>query len=282
MRVPIELKTMTLADGRTVSWAEYGDPAGLPVFYLHGGGACHIEGAWFHREAVAAGIRIVAPDRPSAGRSTPEPGRSILDFAGDAAQLADRLGITRFVVSGNSNGGMFTMGVAFALPGRVIGAAPINSATPIYDPIHRPMVPASLRWLWTLVKYLPRAFLWLGRRARSKGAAAGATPADTEPEVVALVEANLDSVSWQTIQRELELATRPWGFDHRAVPCPVVIFSGESDLSLYYADTWARELRNGRSARLTGGHIPVAPASRRLIVSTWRDLHGRRDESERR
>ena len=41
MRVPIELKTMTLVDGRTLSWAESGDPAGLPVFYLHGGGACH-------------------------------------------------------------------------------------------------------------------------------------------------------------------------------------------------------------------------------------------------
>lgn len=277
MSVPIELKAMTLADGRTLSWAEFGDPAGRPVFYLHGGGACHIEGAWFHREAVAEGIRIIAPDRPSAGRSTPDPGRTILDFAGDAAQLADRLGIDRFVVSGNSNGGMFTMGVAFGLPDRVIGAAPINPATPIYDPVHRPMVPASVRWLWTLVKYLPQAFLWLGRRARSKGAAASATPVDTEPDVAALVEANLASATWRTLQRELELATRPWGFDHRAVSCPVVIFSGIDDPSLYYAETWARELPNGRSVVLSGGHIPVAPASRQRIVSTWCELNRQRD-----
>ena len=87
------------------------------------------------------------------------------------------------------------------------------------------------------MKYLPQAFLWLGRRARSKGAAASATPADTEPDVAALVEANLASASWQTIRRELELATRPWGLDHRAVPCPVVIFSGVDDPSRYYADT---------------------------------------------
>lgn len=31
-----ELSTCTLRDGRQYAWAEYGDPGGLPVLFLHG------------------------------------------------------------------------------------------------------------------------------------------------------------------------------------------------------------------------------------------------------
>jgi len=67
----LDPQTIMLNDSRLLAWAEYGDPVGLPVFYLHGGGSCHLEGAWFHKEAAAMGLRIIAPDRLSAGLSTP-------------------------------------------------------------------------------------------------------------------------------------------------------------------------------------------------------------------
>jgi len=50
---------------------------------------------------------------------------------------------------------MFTMAIAFGLPHRVIGAVPVNSATPMYDPAHRNLVPGNLRKIAAITKYAP-------------------------------------------------------------------------------------------------------------------------------
>jgi len=114
----------------------------------------------------------------------------------------------------------------------------------------------------------------MAARMQRKGSPLIDLSPDIEPDIIASVKAVRAAQTPQSLKRELELLTRPWGFDHRAATCPVVIFTGEHDLSLYYADIWAKELPNGRSVRIGGGHIPVEPASRQLIVSTWRELHG--------
>jgi hypothetical protein len=52
----------------------------------------------------------------------------------------------------------------------------------------------------------------------------------------------------------------------------VRILYGESDGSRYLGDTWARELPNGQHITLPGGHLPIAPAARRILAATWRSL----------
>jgi pimeloyl-ACP methyl ester carboxylesterase len=47
-------------------------------------------------------VRVLAIDRPGIGRSTFQPGRSLLDWPTDVAAVADFLGLDRFAVLGVS------------------------------------------------------------------------------------------------------------------------------------------------------------------------------------
>ena len=79
------------------------------------------------------GTRIVAPDRPGYGRSSPNPGRSLLDWARDVEVLAEHLNIDRLCIVGVSGGGPGALACASAMPGLlscvgvVAGAAPTNA-----------------------------------------------------------------------------------------------------------------------------------------------------------
>ena len=85
-------QTLHLADGRILSYAEYGDPTGKPLFFFHGGNDSRLEAAILDETAQTLGVRILAPDRPGYGRSTFQPNRTFLDWPEDVAQLADALG----------------------------------------------------------------------------------------------------------------------------------------------------------------------------------------------
>ena len=66
-------------DGRIVGIYEYGDPAGAPVMVLHGTPACGAGFAWADDPARERGLRLVAPDRPGVGLSSPLDGLSVAD-----------------------------------------------------------------------------------------------------------------------------------------------------------------------------------------------------------
>ena len=86
-------RTLTLQDGRTLGYAEYGDPDGAPGFYFHGHPGSRLEAQLADHAARAVGIRVVALDRPGYGLSSAQPRRRILDWPHDVAQAADTLGI---------------------------------------------------------------------------------------------------------------------------------------------------------------------------------------------
>jgi pimeloyl-ACP methyl ester carboxylesterase len=121
-------------DGRTVAYEEIGDPAGTPVFVLHGTPGSRFSGQHPHPERVAAaGLRVITYDRPGYGRSTRQPGRSVVDCVGDVAAIADELDVGRFAVTGGSGGGPHALAVAARLPDRVtraesnVGGAPYDA-----------------------------------------------------------------------------------------------------------------------------------------------------------
>jgi len=108
--------TMTLPDGRTLGYAEYGSPTGQPIFYVVGFPASRIEGAGLDPEASQVGARIIAIDRPGYGLSTPQKDRTLLSNAKDIEALADHLGLERYGVLGISGGGPYALACARALP----------------------------------------------------------------------------------------------------------------------------------------------------------------------
>ncbi|UCE32611.1 MAG: alpha/beta hydrolase [Burkholderiales bacterium] len=126
--------SVLLRDGRRLAFAEYGDPAGLPVMLLHGLPGSRLAWGFLPGDPFPPGLRLIAPDRPGYGQSDPRPGRSLGDWADDVAALADRLELGRFGIVGVSGGGPGALACAFRMPDRltrvgvVAGAAPTDAA----------------------------------------------------------------------------------------------------------------------------------------------------------
>ncbi|KAL6238325.1 hypothetical protein BDW75DRAFT_227961 [Aspergillus navahoensis] len=108
-------QVLSLRDGRILGFAEYGNPKGFPLLYLHGFPSSRLEGSAFDDIARRRNLRIIAPDRPGYGLSTFEPNRRILDFPQDAQSLVDHLGVSSFAVLGGSGGGPYTLACAHSL-----------------------------------------------------------------------------------------------------------------------------------------------------------------------
>jgi len=131
-------ESLALADGRTLCYARYGDPAGFPVFYFHGWPGSRLEGGLI----MDLPVQIIALDRPGYGGSAPQAQRRLLDWPADVATLADRLGLARFGVLGVSGGGPYAAACAYALPARV-AAAVLLCPVPPPEAMHG--VPVSQR-----------------------------------------------------------------------------------------------------------------------------------------
>ena len=114
--------TMTLPDGRTLAYTEIGAPGGPVALYFHGAPGSRLELVALDEAFAAVGVRVVTPDRPGYGGSTPRRGRTTADWADDVAALADHLGVERFAVMGLSSGGPYAVACASLLGDRVTGA----------------------------------------------------------------------------------------------------------------------------------------------------------------
>jgi proline iminopeptidase len=108
-------------------WEEYGNPAGEPVMFLHGGpgGACSPEMARFFDPAR---YRVILFDQRGCGKSEPTVAsagpavalrkNTTADLIGDIEKLRDALGITgRMHVFGGSWGSTLAMAYAIEHPG---------------------------------------------------------------------------------------------------------------------------------------------------------------------
>jgi pimeloyl-ACP methyl ester carboxylesterase len=134
---PLGTQTLTRTDGRVVAWSEFGDPIGAPVLWCHGGLSSRLDIALVDSTLLAAGVRVIAPDRPGIGSSERRKGRSVRDFADDAAAVADAAGVVRFAVAGWSAGGPYALACAARLPDRVSAVATIGGMAPLFSRAQR-------------------------------------------------------------------------------------------------------------------------------------------------
>ena len=117
-------------DGRILAVEDAGDPAGRPVL-VHEGTPCsrHLYARWV-ADAAGRGLRLIGYDRPGYGGSTPQPGRSIADCAGDVRAICTALEIDRLAMWGWSGGGAHVLACAALLPDLVVAAASLASLAP--------------------------------------------------------------------------------------------------------------------------------------------------------
>ncbi len=123
---------VTLRDGRSLAYAEWGDLRGRPVVMFHGMPATRLQCPDTDATA-AAGVRLITVDRPGYGWSDPKPGRSLLSWADDFAELHAQLDLRPCPLMGWSGGGPYALACAFSLPAIVTSVGVSGSVGPMTE-----------------------------------------------------------------------------------------------------------------------------------------------------
>jgi pimeloyl-ACP methyl ester carboxylesterase len=163
--MPIADGQFQLCDGRRLGYAEYGDPAGTPVFFFQGTPSSR----WVHPDesiTSSLGVRLIVLDRPGFGRSDFQPGRTLLDWPDDVVEVADLQGIGRFAVVGLSGGGPYVAACAYKIPGRLTAAAIVGGGGPVAVPGVTEGMPWIRRAGASIARHAPwllRPLIWLAQ-----------------------------------------------------------------------------------------------------------------------
>ncbi len=233
--------TLRLPNGRVLGYAVTGDPSGPPVFYFHGWPASRLEAALIDDLPV----RVIAPDRPGYGASSPQRGRRLLDWPVDVAALADHLGIERFHIIGVSGGAPFALACAHALP-RVAGVALVSPLPPLASeqaPPRKALGKGLSRlqslgrhpWIGRLLMASVRQGTRFGLFNPQKVLDGASTPLDAAC-LTPLLRGRLIE-TWREGLRQgtagaaadARIYASPWGFELSAITTPVMIWHGTAD-----------------------------------------------------
>lgn len=123
-----------LSDGRSLGWAEYGNPNGSPVLYFHGTPGSRLETHPDQNIVKNLAIRLIVPERPSYGLSDAKSKPSLLDWVDDVGELMAQIGLNRCPVIGFSGGGPYAAAMAYKMPNRVSQLALVSSPAPFDNP----------------------------------------------------------------------------------------------------------------------------------------------------
>lgn len=109
--------------GRTIAFSEVGDPNGFVVLCCVGMGLTRYLTAFYDELARTLRLRLITPDRPGVGESSPVPEASCtpLNWVDDAAVICSQLEITRFSLLAHSAGAIYALATALKMPQYVRG-----------------------------------------------------------------------------------------------------------------------------------------------------------------
>jgi pimeloyl-ACP methyl ester carboxylesterase len=239
------MKTMQLADGRTLAYEDYGDPAGKPVVFTHGFGDSRLIRNPDDELTASLGVRVIAPDQPGVGGSSPKPGRKMVDWGSDVEELADHLGLGGFTVAGHSGGGPHTLSIAYHLPDRVskgVLASPVGDFDDKF--MRKQLVMKDLK-LIAKIHRLHHLLRWANKSEAKKvledapsyvEAVADEDPSDAatlldDPAQREMFEASFAEGVAQEGEGtyEMTLALWDWGFALSDVQQPFEVFYGDAD-----------------------------------------------------
>ena len=270
--------TVTTPDGRTLAYAEYGDPACPPLFLFHGTPGSRLDHDAYDRPSTA---RIICIDRPGYGQSTRWPERRLVDWPADVLTVADALGIDQFSVMGISGGGPYALVCAALIPHRVRRAGVLCGVGPIGEEWTDAGTGAQNIATATMARHAPESLFEVGEmiaaavRAAPDGAAfftAAPSPdmpaIDVEtlaiPEVQAMMFASVSEAMRQGgggFADDFRVHASPWGFDLGAITVEVRILQGSEDTNVppSHARWMAANIPGSTLTVLDGeGHMSLA------------------------
>lgn len=273
--------TVTLPCGAYVAHWEFGDPTGTTVVALHGTPICGLCFAPLHQAAKDRGIRLIAPDRPGVGHSSPIPGYAVADWTVVLRQFADVLGLDRYGLVGWSSGGPYALAVAAAMPEQLMGVAVVAAMAPVRDEADLDLYADVDRDILRAARLDPER---LRAQVHSMVRQAEQDPGPTfEALVAGLRESDRELMTTLGPRDEafsffpaivngadgltddyLALA-KDWGFELGDIRIPVRIFVGDSDPTIPVA------VGQQLCGQLAEGSLVVLPDEGHLLIYTHPD-----------
>jgi pimeloyl-ACP methyl ester carboxylesterase len=233
---------------RRIGFAEFGDPQGRAMFWLHGTPGARRQIPTEARVfAEREDIRLIGIDRPGIGSSTPHQYGLVLDFVDDMRTIADTLGIDKMAIVGLSGGGPYTLACAAGLPDRVVAAGVLGGVAPTSGPdavgggamALGSRVAPFLEVAGAQISGLATAVIWFARPVASPalGLYARLSPEGdrhllNRPEFKAMFLDDLLNGSRKQVAApfsDIVLFARDWGFRLADVKTPVYWWHGDDD-----------------------------------------------------
>ncbi|MFA9502450.1 alpha/beta fold hydrolase [Natrinema sp. H-ect1] len=275
---------VTEADGRRVAYADYGDPNGTPVVALHGTPGSRRFGALFDDQARENGVRLLVPDRPGYGRSSPVPDRDVADTGATVAAVLEAEGVSRAGIVAFSGGGPHALAVA-ATRGDLVTEIDIVSGAP--PPSLAADLPVVQRLLGSLARRTPRLLSGLlGVQARLvertppavvlSQYTTAAERTEIPPAMAERVRRDfLEGVGTQRdgFVTETRLVATQWEFSPSDIDHTVRLWHGDADANapLRGARRLRERLPDGELTVLEdAGHLTALSRSRSRIVRSQR------------
>lgn len=277
-------QTLILKDGRRLGFAEFGAPAGRPVFHFHGSGSSRLERPASVDMLIQMSVRFITVDRPGHGLSDSQHHRRLIDWPKDIGQLADHLGIREFYVDGHSAGGPHALACAHQLPERVIAGAAISSVAPMSRPKAYEGMPLANRilarasrqypWITKLIRRIMRRMVMGDVEQAIRQLMSSIPEADkvilSAPQNAEILASSIREgfrCGSQGIAQDDILVNQDWGFSLEHVQPRIDIWHGDADVNVpihagkYLHDT----LPNRRATFLPGeGHF--------FVLERWREV----------
>lgn len=239
-------RTIKLRDGRTLGFSEYGDLDGVPMIGCHPITGCRLQNHPNERITRSLGVRLIVPDRPGFGLSSPLRERNYSDWAKDVGELLDHLNIDDAMVLGYCGGAPFAISCAIELHERIKKLILVSPVTP-YDKIDLLFgLSSHNRMFVNIASQLPNSIYKIGQIfARGvvrnperyfdeiiNNLCATDAAALNEPEFMK----NFSSALSESLRQgpheftyEQLLLANDWGLNMSKVPCETHIWHGDQD-----------------------------------------------------
>lgn len=240
-------ETLTLLDGRKMTYTEFGKPDGVPVLYFHGAPSSRLEPSLIGDDAFARlGLRLISPDRPGIGGSDFQPNRGFSNWPQDVVSLTDALGLKMFSILGNSGGGGYAAVCAARIPERLHSVVIVSGGWRMNQPEAMKNLPVRNRLVFIMADKAP--FLLkpiLNMMAAPSQGEREQQLAQLKPtlhpsdyaifqqpgKLEALNQAIREAMRQGTkgAEWDLRLYVRDWDFRLDEIRVPVKLFHGEQD-----------------------------------------------------
>ena len=248
--MPRPSHTVRLPSGQVIEYGEYGDLNGSPVLFFHGWPSSQRMAEIMDPAAKKLNCRIIAPNRPGIGKSTPIENWNLISWAPLVLQFAETLGLRSFSVLGVSGGGPYALAVAAELPDQVISAGMVSSAPPLADFDDRQGLHPAYRILIRMLRHSP----WMIPPTLAAAKLISKCPpwrfpmslilkTLNKPDKIALCDKSVSGIVmrgfWEAaaggtekVISDAEVYLQKWDIDFEAIQCPSIFWHGEQDRNI--------------------------------------------------